>query len=165
MKVFNKEESIDKIMAYYGDEYAQKRTKKRISISNFKIFLITVPATLLISFVFSLITGLDGFLVILQLFATLISVPTIGALIVEYLFIILEGYGYGISIGFGILFLIIDNLTNSHYISLLMTLLLLIIFCQWYSKNIFAKVVEEVRIELLQNNVNVEIINNKVIFK
>lgn len=165
MKKFNADESKDKLLAYYGDEYATKRVRSRLVVDNVKMCAIALLLNVVISFLFSLFIGLDAFYKLCLFFSALIFFPAIGALVIEYMFIVIEGSGYGLSIVGGFIFLFTSYMTQSTKLAILISILILLIICQWYSKNEFGKAVEKVRIELLRNNINVSIINNKVEFK
>lgn len=165
MKKVNINDTKDKLLAYYGDEQAQQRTRNRIFKENLKTCITMIPVILLIALFFSMFMGIENIYTIAKYLLLLLGLPVIGSLIIEYIFVILEGSGYGISMGFGIIFLIINNFITPYKLATLITILLLFVFCLWYSNNRFSYVTDKARIELLQNDVNVEIINNKVIFK
>ena len=62
------------------------------------------------------------------------------------------------------MFLFVYALAKNIYLSLFITALLLVIFCQSYSETEFKNAVDEARIELSRNKIKVKIENNKVIF-
>lgn len=165
MKKTNVEELKDKLLAYYGDEYALKKTKRRMAKENFSLCMICALICIIFTFLFSLVIGFEHIIVIGEIFFGLMVFPAIGSLIIEFMFIELDGCGHGMAILGGILFLIICNFVSSLHISITISLLMLFIICQWYAKDNFNKAVEKTIIELHENNVEVSIINNKVVFK
>lgn len=165
MKKFNKEEYKDKLLAYYGDEYATKRTRIFILKDNLPILFIISIVDIVFSFIFTIIIGhYEALLDITFIFSFMTIIPAIIGTIISCTFIVLEKTGYGIAIGFEFVFLFVYALAKNIYLSLFITALLLVIFCQSYSKTEFKNAVDEARIELSRNKIKVKIENNKVIF-
>lgn len=165
MKNIDIEEYKDKLLAYYGDEYALRNTRKRMLRGNVWILVFLAIFTIIFSFIFALLGGMNHFLFFTLCLSTMTVFPCVIGTVVNFFFIVLEEFGFGLAVASEIIFVFAYHFCRSTEIALIIAILLLIILCQYFSKQEFEKKVAKARYELSQHGINVEIINNRVIFK
>lgn len=158
------DELKDRLQAYYGNEYSIKRTRKVLLRNGFVLAGVAVTINLTIAFIWSLFIGFEHFLFICLFLATMLFFPTVIGTIIEYFFIVLEDIGFGIAFAAEIAFLFIYYYSESVQTSVAIDILLIVILCEWFTKQELTNKIGRVRSELSNKGVGTEIITSQVIF-